>query len=609
MSKRLRRGAIFWLATRLGLPALILTCVSVVACHAAGRALLVGVGEYPRPIEALRGVKDDVRIVKEALVKQGVFAEDEILTLVDEAATKARIMDAFREWVVNGTRPGDTVLFYFSGHGTQVWDENGDEADGKDEALLCWDSKLLKPKVRRFFRGQDGYCYEKGGTENLLIDDEIHEFLQKLQGRDVIFISDSCHSGTVSKNLDPFFVQYKTIDQPQGYKSVFDARAGDQVSEQESGDKIGLIDKSVVAGVNFAAIAACDDTEKAKIREFSTPPTGFHSVLTWYLYQGLMGNADLNRDGVVTLGELAAYLSKASSPAEFDQTPQCMLNPQSMASRVLVGKTARTSMLASAGWIERPSHLTCHLHAPGIAVPEAERLKDRLSMLLPFMRWTEPHERLACRIAVEKKGTTYGARLSDSTGAYWESHRAASPDALADLLAGNLKAYFLQLNFECIRNRHPATRFEIIPTLTTDTHRAAGQIVEGDEVSFQAKTEVPGYLHVLNVDSSGVIHPLWPMTGERHRRLNPGDKVMLGSDGSLKCRAPFGKEIFLSVMCSTQPRSWAAFWEKDSIGDPGSASFREQKEFLDALWKELTPDSRQDDSRAALMWALQSFKR
>ncbi len=608
MTNRFARGAVFSRAVNIGVLLLLPALVTVSSGHAAGRALLIGVGDYSRPIEALRGVKDDVRIIKEALVTQGVFAAHEIRTLVDEAATKARITDSFQEWLIKGTRPGDTVLFYFSGHGTQVCDENGDEADGKDEAVLCWDSKLLKPKVRRFFRGREGYCYERAGAQNLLIHHELHEFLTKLQGRDVIFISDSCHSGTVYKNVDPSFVQYKAIDQPHGYKSVFEPRAGDHAAEHDSGDKIGLIDKSEIAGVNFAAIAACDDTEKAKIREFSTPPVGFHSVLTWHLYHGLMGKADLDQDGRITLGEVAAYLSKAINPAEFDQTPQCMLTPEFMTSRVLVGKIVQTDLLARSGHPERPSHMTCGVRASGIAAPDVEKLKDRLSLMLPFVRWAQDHERLACRITLEKKRATYGARMSDSTGAYWESHRAGAPEALAELLTGNLKAYFLQLNFEFIRNQGRDTRFDVLPTLTTHTHRAPGQIVQGDAMSFQAKTDEPGYLYMLNVDASGVIHPLWPMPGEGVRRLNPGDNVVLGADGSLRCRAPFGKEIFLALMFGRQPGSLSVFWEKDSIGDPEKTAFDEQKEFLDALWKEFSHAPQQDGSRSARMWVLQSFK-
>jgi|SRR5882724_5683534 len=55
----------------------------------------------------------------EFLVKSCGFLDSEIRLLVDDRATT----DAIRErlaWLVNGLRPGDRVLFHYSGHGTII---------------------------------------------------------------------------------------------------------------------------------------------------------------------------------------------------------------------------------------------------------------------------------------------------------------------------------------------------------------------------------------------------------------------------------------------------------------------------------------------------------
>jgi hypothetical protein len=50
---------------------------------------------------------------------------------------------------------------------------------------------------------------------------------------------------------------------------------------------------------------------------------GGHGVFTYYLLQGLQGEADANKDGTVTAGELFAYLSeKVSKATEGQQNPQ-----------------------------------------------------------------------------------------------------------------------------------------------------------------------------------------------------------------------------------------------------------------------------------------------
>ena len=52
-----------------------------------------------------------------------------------ENPTYDRIMQAF-QWVVNESRPGDTVWIHYSGHGGRVPDDDGDEDDGYDETLI-----------------------------------------------------------------------------------------------------------------------------------------------------------------------------------------------------------------------------------------------------------------------------------------------------------------------------------------------------------------------------------------------------------------------------------------------------------------------------------------
>lgn len=48
--------------------------------------------------------------------------------------TKAAILSSLA-WLVEGARPGDTLFLHYSGHGSQLRDQNGDEADGWDETL------------------------------------------------------------------------------------------------------------------------------------------------------------------------------------------------------------------------------------------------------------------------------------------------------------------------------------------------------------------------------------------------------------------------------------------------------------------------------------------
>ena len=90
--------------------------------------------------------------------------------------TRQGIEDGIK-WLLSDVQPGDTLLFYYSGHGTNVADKTGDESDRQDEALCPLD-------------------FEQTG---FMLDDWL---LQNLTGKvpegvNLWGFSDSCRSGTV----------------------------------------------------------------------------------------------------------------------------------------------------------------------------------------------------------------------------------------------------------------------------------------------------------------------------------------------------------------------------------------------------------------------------
>ena len=82
-------------------------------------------------------------------------------------------------WLVDGAAAGDSLVFHFSGHGVQKLDNNGDEADGYDEALCPLD-----------------FEDPRGGV---ILDDEINATIVRPLGRGVKLhaVVDTCHSGTI----------------------------------------------------------------------------------------------------------------------------------------------------------------------------------------------------------------------------------------------------------------------------------------------------------------------------------------------------------------------------------------------------------------------------
>ena len=157
----------------------------------------------------------------------------EVKILLDANATLENIKQNFEQWLIKGTGPGDRVLFYFSGHGTQKADNNGDEADGFDEVLACHDLQLSGDTLVNGFD-----------------DDTFGALIARLQAKEIFIFIDACHSGSATKDISlippdsaPKFFFYKGL--PRGMAT------GNFIAK-ESG-----------VHANYIGLSACQDDESA----------------------------------------------------------------------------------------------------------------------------------------------------------------------------------------------------------------------------------------------------------------------------------------------------------------------------------------------------------
>lgn len=129
----------------------------------------------------------DVPLIREALIKQG-FRTENIIVIRDQQATKEGILNGIQKHLIDKAKPGDICVFHFSGHGQQVYDDNGDEPDGYDEALVTYDSPMdYVPGAERHLR-DDAF-----GTK-------LEELRMKLgETGELVVLIDACHSGTATR--------------------------------------------------------------------------------------------------------------------------------------------------------------------------------------------------------------------------------------------------------------------------------------------------------------------------------------------------------------------------------------------------------------------------
>jgi metacaspase-1 len=104
------------------------------------------------------------------IAKSKGFAPDKLFT---KAATRKNVIGKITQ-AAKTLKTGDIFFLTYSGHGGQLPDLNGDEADGYDETWCLFDGEL--------------------------VDDELYALLGKFRpGVRILMFSDSCHSGTVAR--------------------------------------------------------------------------------------------------------------------------------------------------------------------------------------------------------------------------------------------------------------------------------------------------------------------------------------------------------------------------------------------------------------------------
>ncbi|HEY9651720.1 MAG TPA: caspase family protein [Coleofasciculaceae cyanobacterium] len=144
-------------------------------------ALLVGINTYRDA--PLQGCVTDVELQQQLLIHRFGFNPKDILILTDEQATRQGMLNAFEEHLIKQAKPGDVVLYHFSGHGSQIADPDCDFPDCLNSTFVPVDSVLPTS-----YPTQGGKVPDIMGHTLFLLMDAI-------QTENVTVVLDSCHSG------------------------------------------------------------------------------------------------------------------------------------------------------------------------------------------------------------------------------------------------------------------------------------------------------------------------------------------------------------------------------------------------------------------------------
>jgi hypothetical protein len=270
-------------------------------------ALLVGINNYLHfESRGLKGCVNDTEIVAFVLKTHFGFRSDEITLLSDHEATRHAIVQELKR-ILETCESNDTIVFYFSGHGSRRQSGDPNKMDGVEETIITHDSGL-GPSMDRDIRDSD-------------FRDWIALLAKKTSNIHLFF--DSCHSGSMTR--DGFTIgsgKARGIETDESreislshversprrleYAGIFSSFSKDS----PKGNWLSLSD-------HYSLLTACRKNELAKECEIVENGTRtYYGAFTYFLMREII------RSKNCTYQDVFEQLQLAIRAESFSQTPQ-----------------------------------------------------------------------------------------------------------------------------------------------------------------------------------------------------------------------------------------------------------------------------------------------
>lgn len=242
-------------------------------------ALVIGVSRYKFHEGGLMDLEyahADSRSIADFLKTHAGFKDSDIGYLENENATVENVRAAV-DLFLERARENDLVFLFVAGHGTQ------DPFDPKSLYLVLHDSKVTNmPRT----------------ALNMVELQSL--FTNRLRAKRMVILIDACHSGGVD---------------PGPTTSV-------RQLDRAANNTFTIYAEKLFSGEGRALLTSSDVNE---LSEEGKKWGNGHGVFTWAILEGLRGVADVNRDHVVTTGELFDFVSnKVSEETNGRQNPRAL---------------------------------------------------------------------------------------------------------------------------------------------------------------------------------------------------------------------------------------------------------------------------------------------
>jgi hypothetical protein len=249
-------------------------------------ALVIGIEKYRRSLPEAVGSAGDARVFASFAEQSLGLPRRNIRVLIDGDATRSSLDAEFDEWLPRNVSRGSDVFIFFAGHGAP-------EAHTGERFLVPWDADPA-------FIATQGL-----GLSKLL------NRLAKLNAARVYVFLDACFTGSGGRSV-----------LPAGTRPLI-------VMRRWPKPEVGRLLVLTASGPN----------------ETTGVSRSGHGLFSYYLFRGLNGEADGDRDGAVSFGELAAYtgeqVANEARRDNRDQHPRVIGTEEQTKTAILTRQSSR----------------------------------------------------------------------------------------------------------------------------------------------------------------------------------------------------------------------------------------------------------------------------
>jgi C-terminal peptidase prc len=232
-------------------------------------AIVIGIEQYRQNLPKADFAVHDAEVITEYLAKTLGFPEENIITLLNDRATKSDFEKYFEKWLGNNVEKNSTIFVYYSGHGAP-------NPKTGDAYLVPYDGDPV-------FIDETGYSLRR-----------LLKALSKLEVKKIIVALDSCFSGAggksvMAKGARPLVLKLDQAFVPPDNMIVMSASSGSQIS--------------------------------------STYEEKGHGLFTYFLLRGIKNEKVVRSDGTISVSDLFGYVQPqveriARKQYNNEQTPQ-----------------------------------------------------------------------------------------------------------------------------------------------------------------------------------------------------------------------------------------------------------------------------------------------